>query len=96
MPTRCSLALWSLPMHFALPSASLTASLLLTSTRVWEWVGWCGIRAAIVAKVLSFAGSHRPPFLWLVPCSNGPHHLPLRERLFPSTALDLPETRGHL
>lgn len=35
------------------PSASLTASPLLASTQVWEWVAWGGIRAAMVVKVMS-------------------------------------------
>lgn len=57
---------------------------------------WCGIRAAVVAKVieLSFVGSHHLWSPWLMPCSNGPQHLPLKKSLFHNTALDLPETRG--
>lgn len=29
------------------------ASPLLASTQVWEWVGWGGLRAAMVVKVMS-------------------------------------------
>lgn len=51
--TGCSQASQSFLCPLPYPSASLTASPLLTSTQVWEWVGWGGLRAAMVVKVMS-------------------------------------------
>ena len=52
-PTGCSQASQSFLCPSPYPSASLTASPLLASTQVWEWVVWGGIRAAMVVKVMS-------------------------------------------
>lgn len=96
MSTGCSQASQSFLCPLPYPSASLMISPLLASTQVWEWVGWGGLRAAMVVKVMNRVWQDPTTFGSPGLCPLRPQHPPLGKSLFHSMALDLPETRGLL